>query len=238
MEQKNVIAEGLKMMEEAAKQANTVDAETKDKLEEIPKVLCPCCKNPTLSKPIEVKGELLDHYLSCVITGTPFSHAYPIYQGRLTITVTQLSNEESILLDRACSKLAQCFRDLDAATKDSFKMDLDAIQGCLRTYVGISLIEMTTPNGPKIIEPARHIADICHTLADLALTFPIPPEDPEKPIRIKAIEDTISRLSDTSCMSAIAATTLIELITAHNYLYTILMDAAFDANFWKGIELA
>ena len=58
-----------KAVTEARNTNNTTTKET-----EIEYVTCPCCGKPTLVRPIKIKGTVLDHYLTCIMSGVPFWH--------------------------------------------------------------------------------------------------------------------------------------------------------------------
>ena len=58
------------------------------------KVICPCCGKPTLDKQLKVSDALLDHFVSCILTHTPFFNDYSLYNDRIQITCTQLNTTE------------------------------------------------------------------------------------------------------------------------------------------------
>lgn len=81
-------AEGNPELEEKMKQF--IEEEEKEK--KAPEfITCPCCGKPTLVKPLELNGPILDHYIACLVSGVPFSHTYPIYKGKLEVTVSRLT---------------------------------------------------------------------------------------------------------------------------------------------------
>ena len=249
MLKEDLIAQGLKMMADAEKGVNTTDTEgaaensspdasptkTEKPTEETPavaKVICPCCKHPTLSTPIEVEGALLDHYLSCIMTGVPFSHTYPIYKGRLSVTIAQLSSAEAATMQNALSVLDYCSHMLG----DSHKELLDDLTGLVKLYVGVSSISMKQATGTKLITPRDIVLMVCGSLSDMKTDLLMGNTQPEA-----ALEELVKynlKLRDTSLMSAVPSRLLADLLKAHNNLYAILMEAAFDTNFWEGIELA
>ena len=56
-------------------------------------IVCPCCHQKTLHKPVKPNAQVTDQWMACLITGVPFNHTYPIYGGRINVTVTRLSPE-------------------------------------------------------------------------------------------------------------------------------------------------
>ena len=245
MSTEQTMTDGLNMWEEAAKKAkdsgenpatDNAKKESESEIPEVPKVLCPCCKHPTLSKPVELKGVLLDHYLSCLMTGTPFSHTYPIYNGRMHVTVTQLAKKNALKLDIVDKVIDKCFAGLSEDSIDSLSIRQEDMKGLLRVCACVTIIEMVATGANIIAQPSETVWGICNTLQE-AKSEVFLEKLPEADI-LALIGDQIKLMSDPALMSSLPAAMLISLVSSHNYIHNLLMEAAFDTNFWKGIELA
>ena len=140
MNQQDMYEQGLRMMAAAKEQAaveqvrsEAADTSAQQQATETQKepaqkepelMLCPCCNKRTLVRPIEAKGELLDHYMACILSGEPFWREYPVYHGNLLVTVSQLTAEEQTLTETGLSELTILEAMLNAAPKS----ELDKIQ--------------------------------------------------------------------------------------------------------------
>lgn len=193
--------------------------------------ICPCCGKPTLLRPVEIKGELLDHYLSCMISGVPFTHTYPIYKGKLEVTITVLPNEKMYSMRSgltAVDALHSKLPDNEVLNKN--------IKTLLQLYCCVSAVNINMPGVAKLLQPEETAQDICKQLKTLQLSFAagsVSKEDVEK-----ELDKYYATLTSASVVSAVPIAVLGALIETHNKLYDILIDAGFDTNFWKGIELA
>lgn len=59
------------------------------------KRVCPCCGAQTLSSKIQLSQDILDYYISCIMTGQPFIRQYKLYDGRVSIKVSGISDQLS-----------------------------------------------------------------------------------------------------------------------------------------------
>ena len=184
--------------------------------------ICPCCGKPTLIKPVVVKDALLDQYMACIISGVPFTHTYPIYNGRIKITVSVLDRATAGLVTRVTSLLEAVEDAADAATKDKIARILSAI----RLYCFIDTITINAGDKTREYHPAATARDVCNQflIKDIDLT--------------EAISKQLLVLQDQQNVSNVPAAILMRTVEGHNQLNTILLTAGFDENFWEGIELA
>ena len=191
------------------------------------KVICPCCGKPTLDKQLKVSDALLDHFVSCILTHTPFFNSYSLYNDRIQITCTQLSPTE----DDRNSAVAVYLKKLSADNiiSDSFAVSLS-----------------------NHIHLAYHIKSICIKDANGGATYFPSVEADKMATRIINISNDESVIEDinkelSNCMVHITAPSTISSVPmamivgtqqAHSNVYNLLLDAGFDSNFWDGIELA
>jgi hypothetical protein len=246
MIEQDMYEKGLEMMaaaheQAAASQAREANAEPKSDDKEQPKkdepelMLCPCCNKRTLVRPIEVKGELLDHYMACILSGEPFWREYPIYRGHMLVTVSQINSEDQELMEAGISSLDSLSALLNKAAKVELNK-LQYLQNLIKLYGSIQTIKVKSKDGFKAFLPKSHVLSVCEGLKDLALklvTEEVTPED-----AMLEVDKAHKVLTNQQLLSAAPHPLLMSVVESHNYLYNLLLASGFDTNFWEGIELA
>lgn len=238
------LAQGLKLLaemqnaqaaQEAREQGNpNLDSAAQDtKEEELPKkpefITCPCCGKPTLVKPLELSGPVLDHYMSCLISGVPFSHTYPVYKGKLEITVTRLSKEQEQTVKAVNAVLENCEKLLS----DNLNTVRELAQ-IIKLYVSIKDIRVMSAS--KVCYPQDIVLDVCSKILELRID--ILADTIDHADLLAKVNSFLKILMNPEVMSAVPSSMLAAVVETHSHLFYILMDSGFDVNFWKGIELA
>lgn len=185
-------------------------------------ITCPCCQKPTLQKPLNVKGAVLEHYMACMLTGVPFSHVYPIHNGRLQVTVTNLPRDTHRKLRQASNKLEQL------ASQDKSLTELvDDLRGALNLYSRIETVELMLGGKQVLLMPSKSVLDAVDVF------------EASKELTDRArVEAFHANSTDACCVSAVPVPLLSNLIELHNQLFGLLLSVGLDENFWEGIGLA
>jgi hypothetical protein len=191
--------------------------------------ICPCCGQPTLPYPIKhLPDDLADQFMACLLSGTPFTHAYPLYNGRVVITVTQMTQELHDLVNRLIhhiNRLADSGVAIDGVSFDN-------MTGVVRTLVSVNSIEIKAAGTSRVFQPVENL----HRA--LAAFDELDPGDVTSDAMKNKVRGIYRSLTDPSEVSGVPAIQIMTTIEAHARLLTILMDSGFDENFWAGIELA
>lgn len=216
---------------EARKQETPGEAEAKASVD-VAYVTCPCCGKLTLVRPVEVKGEILDHYMACIMTGTSFWHTYKIYGDKIAATVTQLDRD----LSQKLTLLSSDVDTISAYVPEETGMKCKHIWNMCGLYIHIKGISINAGLESRTFTPQDAAIKACDMLRPLNMGR-VAKEISDEDIVAK-IDAAYALLSDPSVVSAVPNRMLIALVESHNRLYDLLMSAGFDANFWDGIELA
>jgi hypothetical protein len=195
-------------------------------------IMCPCCGKTKIKKPVEIKSILMEQYMACMMTGTPFAHTYEMYDGKIKITVTMLTQDESDNLIQTRALLDLCAIKVDAEMDDVVKN----LKGMLELYSQIDTITVKNDKNVKAFTPAATAKEICATL--LKKRTEITTDKLEKEVLKDMLQDSYNTCKNTDLMSVVPPVILSTVRSTHDTLYSILVEAGFDPNFWKGIELA
>lgn len=210
----------------------TMEQQKAENRPDIAFVTCPCCGKPTLPKPVKPNQELVDHWLACMMTGTPFSHAYPIYDGKLTVTVTRLSAAQVDKLDQSLTVLD--LLKAKAWPDPGCPVNLDLLRGLIRRLVSIKEIKLHGSH-PVVFAPQPVALGWCGRLVSEKAALLAFTDISSVSELLQACYDD---LTNPELVSAVPDEMLLAVLSAHVSISDILMSAGFDSNFWKGIELA
>lgn len=83
------------------------------------KRICPCCGQATLTRIPQLSQDILDYYISCIMTGQPFTRQYKAYDGKIKITVSNFTDKLSNHALKAVDYIGKS--TLDVATKQTAK---------------------------------------------------------------------------------------------------------------------
>ena len=189
---------------------------------------CPCCGKNTLRTPLNVNHELMDHYMSCVMTGVPFWHDYPLYNGKIILRITMLDKNRQQLLDRISLVLEMLGDSTDSQQE---KLKVNQLRVLLRNLLHIEHVKMANGPSMKVWSVATSLEDKISAILE---------QEDQKAHHISA--DAFNELYDL-CHNPAVVTGLSEqlisvAIDTHYRLSSILIAAGIDENFWDGIELA
>lgn len=202
--------------------------EEKQEKKEPEMAACPCCGQPTLKKPVKVDGKIVDDYLSSIMTGVPFNHMFSMFEGKLRITVSVANREEGRKLYRFVMLV------------EPFAKDYSSIQdllGLVNTYCSISKIEVKDKNKDShIYYPSQHVTEKCSELLD-KWDFKNLHQNENMDAFLEDVKQIYKELSNTEILSSTPPSILTHVINDFRALETIMLEAGFDENFWKGIEL-
>lgn len=214
-------------MSEQAQQQAAAEAPKKEEARTMS--ICPCCHQPTLPYPVaHIPDELADQFMACMISGTPFTHVYPLYNGRVKITVTQMTAELRTVVERLT-------HEIDRLEDSGFALDnvsLDTMKGVVRSLVSVPSIEIQAGGAVKTFQPQAVVKRALESFNA------IDPGDTGSDKLKDTVRGVFRSLTDPSEVSGVPPIQIMTTIEAHARLLDILMDSGFDANFWAGIELA
>lgn len=192
-------------------------------------VKCPCCGKMTLHKPVKPGQDIMDHFMACMLTGTPYKQTYELYGGRMRVTVTQITNDIRRYVMDACAAL-DSWRDLlvDRNT------ELEEMKDALRTYSCI--VDVTVDNGTvRTFYPGEGMHELCTEITALREAVNGGKVTPDE---LRASVDKLNaKTKDPATISSLPPTMLMASFQLHNQLFQIMMDAGFDENFWDRIKL-
>lgn len=189
--------------------------------------ICPCCGERTLKRPVKVDGKIIDDYLASIMTGVPFSHTFNMFDGRLKITCGLADRDTGVMFWRFIHFMEPHASDT-AIVKD--------LLGLINTYCAVKRIEVTgSGNMSKLYTPCEILAAACQKFLDewelVTLT------DETKKDFLKAVSDLYDQLKPTDVISSVPPTVLNRVNNDFRALESIMLQAGFDENFWKGIKL-
>ena len=208
--------------------AQKAPAQQEPKEEEL--AICPCCGQKTLHKPVTPDQELTDHFLSCMLTGTPYAKDYELYGGKLVVNVSQVTSELSTKVEHVCTILD----NWDKQLADS-KAPIQIIKDAVRIFACIPKVQLKTAVG-SVLLPSDQIMLICGKV-ETYHNKRLEQANTDEYLK-NCVSELLAMASDTTVLSAVPKDVLMSLIQIHANLYTILVDSGFDANFWERIKLA
>lgn len=193
-------------------------------------VICPCCGKATLKKPIAPSGEIMDHFLACMMTGEPYVRPYSLYGGKMTIAVSQVTTTLAKKVESACTILS----GWDAKFPDR-STQINLISGAIKTYACIESVRVDA-GSVKVFTPGSRVLDMCGEIIELAR--PVSTGDVDDATLGAALDKFEKLVTDNQLMSAVPSSVLLSLAQLHSQVYGMLLDAGFDKNFWGRIKLA
>jgi len=192
--------------------------------------VCPCCGQQTLKKPVKVDGKIVDDYLASIMTGVPFSHTFSLFDGRLLITTAMADRDNGLKLYKFIF-LVEPFSQESTSVQD--------LLGLVNTYCTIKQIEIVGPDDRinKLYYPAERIYAACGKLLEEWDHVNLNDEEKKKEF-LEAVGKVYDELKPTEVISSTPPKVLTRIVNDFRALETIMLEAGFDENFWKGIELA
>ena len=220
------------MAEEVEK---TTEQTQEDKNEKL--VKCPCCGELTLQRPLDIKSAVLDEYMASIISGVPFQHTYTLHNS-LDITATVLSKAEKTKIYNTLQLLDTVSKTLGEADPTA-RTKVDELAAMIQLYCYIA--EIQARKDKQIVaafSPATKISELCDTINAMQLKIILYATSREDTGLIAELVSLYDNGCSEKALSAVPDVMLKAVARTHTDLYNILMSESFDANFWKGIELA
>lgn len=219
-------------MSEFKQDVETAAEETDENSLDSRYVTCPCCGKPTLQRPVKPNPQLLDHWLACMVTGVPFSHEYPVYEGRVLVTCSKLTAKQSEMIDQLTTVL-------DSLPNKKWETgeapcNIEQLRALSRLYIAIPTIKITT-SSLKLFKPQDEVlavaADILEHKRNIALFEQVD-------VWSNVLKQSLDRLLNSELVSGVPLVILMGVVRAHSSVSDVLLSTGFDENFWEGIELA
>jgi hypothetical protein len=196
------------------------------------KLTCPCCKQPTLTSPISVPDTTMDHFLSCIVTHSPFFHTYKLFDGRIKVTCTELDEPTKQLSTKVAI-------DIQDAVLKNLIDEQKGVAAANTVYLMLRIKDITisSTNDTPIIYYPQTVAK--EAAAELIKQIELNKTQAEVPTPIdEAILTCYTKVTDPNAVSSVPTSLLAQVQETHSNVYNLLLDAGFDTNFWRGIELA
>lgn len=193
--------------------------------------ICPCCGKLTWNGHFNVEPDLVDHWLSCMMTGVPFSHTYELYDGKLKVDACALHEELIDLLDELdTDKSVMC--GYPEMTNDLQAM-LDKLVRSAKILIYIQKIRVATSGVTNTYKPQDVVREVIKQLTKLRKdTF----EERTTEGLEESIKGLMKQLTSASSISALPPTVLFVITDTHSRLAQELESMGFDTNFWAGIR--
>lgn len=186
-------------------------------------IMCPCCHQMTLPEvPNKLNPQLVDHYMACVLSGVPFNHEYPLFDGRILVTASAPSPEQKQAADQLVSILNGC--------QSQLIIERDNMRGMIRIMMGIMEIKLNPGRDDmRVYHPATALTEMLTQLKEYMNSYP---EEQD------GVAQKLKQLTGPDTASGVPPHVLLAVTNAHASITAILNNIGFDRNFWKGIELA
>jgi len=192
------------------------------------KYICPCCGQETPSQPVKVDGKVVDDYLASIMTGEPFNHTFPLYDGKLKITIKAASREEGL-------KLYDFVLLVEPFAADSSQ--LRDLIGIVNSYCMVSKIIVKHDKEESVYMPSKYVIEECYKLVETYGKADMR-DDENKTKFLQDVQAAYTRLSSHDVLSSTPPAIMNRVINEFKKLETTLLEAGFDENFWQGIALA
>lgn len=194
--------------------------------------ICPCCGKRSIPKPAKINADLMDQWLACMVTATPFSHEYPLYDGRIKITVTRLADGDRDKVQRVVTILNTL---KGKEWGDNGKpCDIPELVALLQVLASIEQVKVFSGGQTNLYNPKKAVLDACDNIIafeDKIATFDC----------VDVWKGTVStcynKLQNPTVVSGVPLVMLSAAARAHAELYNLLLSNGFDKDFWQGIEL-
>lgn len=200
------------MTEEFINNTEELINDTEDTKQQKTKI-CPCCKQMTLQVPVQLKDIQLQNYIACMLTGEPFKKQYNLFNGKLRITLIDISDFK---LSKIQYITAIWRRQTDPKIKDILKNILDILIARSSIYK----VEIQNQNNAKI---AYDIQSIWKEAANATL----------KATCKQDYQKVATLLTDSNNISPVTFVIFQRLIQKHNILLDAIIQSGFDQNFFE-----
>ena len=198
------------------------------------KMKCPCCGELTITQPLDVKGVTLDEFMSSIIAGVPYTHTYKMFSGTVEITVEVVSKQLANMRTAAIKLLEGYVAKMEAsgeAQAAAAAAPIRELISVMHLYFGVKTITMY--KNDRVVKQYTP-ADLMQEAAAMITKTSMESQDAFESAVAKYLEKCVS----TDTISALPTEAIRTVVVTHADIYTLLLTAGFDENFWEGIELA
>ena len=197
-------------------------------------IICPCCGKPTLTPPVKPKDELMDHWLACMVTATPFTHIYPMYNGRIYVTVRANSADS----DGKVSMLASILDSIGA--RDDLmavhQANIPQLKAMARICIHLPKREIASSGADaRVFTPAECVVMALDKLYPLRSAILSGAQIDDFQLTMAEVTKLLTAPENVTSLPPDILSMTVE---THLQLNNILMNTGFDKTFWAGIELA
>lgn len=198
-------------------------------------IMCPCCGQNTLHKPITPKQDVVDQWLACIVTGTPFSHTYSMYKDRIKVTVTVADDK----LRRTMTELRTWLtRAMDRLWPELERRPFNVDEMLVRCQVLGCITAIDVKDKDKVLTalPSAIVSSVYNSIKPFVDTAIF--GDQNQAEFKTVLLDCHTRLYDTKNVSAVPMDLLASAVYTHATLNRYMLDMGTASDFWTGIELA
>ena len=178
--------------------------------------ICPCCGKPTLEPDkVQLSNQIVDHYLTCVLTGEPFAKDYYLFNNKLRIRITSLSDETLDTMNLLTSKFNFLQQD---SLRDAYRLFVER----LFTFLPIVSISIKV-NGEQKVKDIQ------------AIVKPLLKEAIEHVKDQEWLSKSYSLLLDPQTVFQVPKNVLDKVSASHLKLQKFLETQSSAKNFFQGI---
>lgn len=188
---------------------------------ETKKRICPCCGQSTLNQITDLDQATVDSYLACLMSGTPFSRTYPLFSGRILVTISGISDTYTPKLLRVSNYLDKYLQDLSSAS--TYKI-------LLYKLLAIHSVTVTMQNKGNTITVQDNIMNAIDQLLNC-----VSPEKSQSQNK-QSVSKFIQTIVDPSVVSSLPAKYIDSILAAHNDILESLLKLGMDQSFSAGIR--
>ena len=196
------------------------------------KQICPCCGQLMKKVPLEITDDLFDFWLACVMTGTPFSHKYSLYKGKLTVTVKSFTEEGRQLLKTGDTCVAVLKEHFEG--NQTLLTQLDEIRQVLHNCYCVDTIEVSAAATRKLFHPSSVMEEGICKLEEIRKRLSMGTEDDSS--IMEDLKKVRAFITASANISSTPAHILFTIVDTHFRLSEELEQQGFDSNFWMGIR--
>lgn len=179
---------------------------------------CPCCGKHTFEAPAKLDEATKQRYLTCIISGVPYTQEYLLFGGVVKVLITELpaSVTDKMVRLGAMASLEQ------STDRKSALIDLI---GRLYRLLPLQTISIESSSDIKQF----HVSAICQEVLDTAL---------DKDSTTEQLLTLYAKLTDPASVSSISQGILDKLLNTHSQTLDLLVNSGFDEAFYQGIPHA
>lgn len=179
------------------------------------KVYCPCCGQQTLDAYTQPDQQTVDRYIACLLTGEAFSKVYSLYNGKITIQVSNLTDRLTTKAMKATAIISR------SNNQEVLKQGLGYL-----TYrlLPIKNITVYGNNEKRIYLVQDQIIKAIDNLLNSDDNIDV------------AVQTYSNRVTSPQLFSNIPASILDKTVGVHSHLVNSLIKLGMNQSFYEGIQ--